>query len=170
MVLSACESGLSRVRRGDELVGFIRAFTYAGAAACVATLWRVDERSTRILMERFYRELGAGLPAGEALTQAQLYLRRLTDTEVTAIIERLPQHAGGADGPYGPAGHPGQGPAIPRADMAHAFLKGSGNPAPTDDERPDENQAGARPFADPSYWAPFVLIGDPGLILPQEAA
>jgi len=76
--LSACESGLSRVRRGDELVGLMRAFMYAGASALVATLWRVDERSTLILMERFYREILAGAGFAEALRQAQLYLRSLT--------------------------------------------------------------------------------------------
>jgi tetratricopeptide (TPR) repeat protein len=61
VTLSACESGLSRVRRGDELVGFIRAFMYAGAPSLVSTLWRVDERSTRILMEEFYKEIRSGV-------------------------------------------------------------------------------------------------------------
>ena len=78
VTLSACESGLSRVRRGDELVGLVRAFLHAGAPAMVVTLWRVDERSTLILMERFYREIQAGTSFGEALQQAQLYLRNLT--------------------------------------------------------------------------------------------
>jgi tetratricopeptide (TPR) repeat protein len=75
IVLSACESGLSRVRRGDELVGFLRAFLYAGAPTLISTLWRVDERSTLILMERFYRQILAGTGFAEALRQAQLYLR-----------------------------------------------------------------------------------------------
>jgi tetratricopeptide (TPR) repeat protein len=76
VTLSACESGLSRVRRGDELIGLIRAFLYAGAPALLCTLWRVDERSTLILMERFYQEVQAGTGFAEALRQAQLYLRR----------------------------------------------------------------------------------------------
>lgn len=76
VTLSACESGLSRVRRGDELIGLIRAFLYAGAPALVCTLWRVDERSTLMLMERFYRGVQAGTGFAEALRQAQLYLRR----------------------------------------------------------------------------------------------
>ncbi len=75
--LSACESGLNRVRRGDELVGLVRAFVYAGASALIATLWRVDERSTLMLMDRFYREVLAGTDFAEALRQAQLYLRSL---------------------------------------------------------------------------------------------
>jgi tetratricopeptide (TPR) repeat protein len=77
VTLSACESGLSRVRRGDELVGLIRAFMYAGAPALVSTLWRVDERSTLVLMERFYREVQAEVGFAEALRRAQLHLRSL---------------------------------------------------------------------------------------------
>ncbi len=76
--LSACESGLSRVRRGDELIGFMRAFLYAGASALLVTLWRADERSTLILMERFYQEIQAGVEFAEALRRAQCYLRNLT--------------------------------------------------------------------------------------------
>ncbi|NTU84945.1 MAG: CHAT domain-containing protein, partial [Chloroflexales bacterium] len=78
VVLSACESGLSRVRRGDELVGLVRAFRYAGAAAVLSTLWRVDERSTRIFMELFYRRVQTGAGFAAALAAAQLELRRLT--------------------------------------------------------------------------------------------
>jgi CHAT domain-containing protein/tetratricopeptide (TPR) repeat protein len=78
VTLSACESGLSRVRRGDELEGLIRAFLHAGAGALVSTLWRVDERTTRILMERFYQNILAGLDFARALQSAQLYLRALT--------------------------------------------------------------------------------------------
>ena len=78
VTLSACESGLSRVRRGDELMGLVRAFMVAGAPSVIATLWRVDERSTRILMERFYREVVAGAGFAHALHEAQLYLRTLS--------------------------------------------------------------------------------------------
>ena len=75
VTLSACESGLSRVRRGDELMGLVRAFLLAGAAAVVASLWRVDERSTLLLMESFYRELAAGANPAAALKAAQIALR-----------------------------------------------------------------------------------------------
>ncbi|MCP4407033.1 MAG: CHAT domain-containing protein, partial [Gammaproteobacteria bacterium] len=37
VTLSACESGLSLVRRGDELMGLMRAFMYAGTPALVST-------------------------------------------------------------------------------------------------------------------------------------
>ncbi len=76
VTLSACESGRSKVRRGDELMGLARAFLAAGAAGVIVTLWQVDERSTRLLMAELYRGLMAGLPAAAALQQAQLNIRR----------------------------------------------------------------------------------------------
>ena len=75
ITLSACESGLSRVRRGDELIGLQRAFLHAGASALVSTLWRVDEQATLWLMERFYQALMEGQDAAEALKSAQLALQ-----------------------------------------------------------------------------------------------
>jgi CHAT domain-containing protein len=79
VTLSACESGLSRVRRGDELIGFMRAFSYAGAPALVATLWRVNDRPTRLLMEHFYQEIEAGIGFAEALKRAQLHVKHSSD-------------------------------------------------------------------------------------------
>lgn len=76
VTLSACESGRSRVRRGDELIGLARAFLAAGARAVLVTLWQVDEQSTRLLMAEFYRGLLTGLSAPAALRQAQLRIRR----------------------------------------------------------------------------------------------
>ncbi|MFN8499541.1 MAG: CHAT domain-containing tetratricopeptide repeat protein [Anaerolineae bacterium] len=74
VTISACESGLSRVRRGDELVGLTRAFAFAGARAYLSTLWRVDERSTQLLMTHFYGQVQAGRGFAEALRRAQLEL------------------------------------------------------------------------------------------------
>lgn len=84
--LSACQSGLSQVQRGDELFGLPRAFLLAGASALVVTQWRVDERSTRIFIENFCHWLLDGLEYAEALRQAQLYLQHLTKDEVLQIL------------------------------------------------------------------------------------
>ncbi|HEY7676728.1 MAG TPA: CHAT domain-containing tetratricopeptide repeat protein, partial [Candidatus Methylomirabilis sp.] len=70
VVLSACETGLGQLSRGDELVGLQRAFLYAGTPAVVTTLWKVDDRASYRLMEAFYDALAAGGPAA-ALRQAQ---------------------------------------------------------------------------------------------------
>ena len=72
VTLSACESGRGCVMAGDEQIGLARAFLYAGARAVVHSLWRIDDRATQILMERFYTELRAGRGPGAALRTAQL--------------------------------------------------------------------------------------------------
>lgn len=85
VTLSACETGLSKITKGDELIGLARAFIYAGTPSVLVSLWKVDELSTQILMERFYSELLTGvennISAAEALRRAQLYLINLSTAE-----------------------------------------------------------------------------------------
>jgi tetratricopeptide (TPR) repeat protein len=71
VTLSACQSGANAVGGGDELVGFSRAFLYAGAASLLMTWWRVEDRATACLMDRFYRAILAGQHKQAALRQAQ---------------------------------------------------------------------------------------------------
>jgi CHAT domain-containing protein len=76
LVLSACQTGLaagalSDVPPGDDWVGLVQGFLYAGASNVVATLWPVADIATAQLMERFYRELAAGRSEAEALALAQ---------------------------------------------------------------------------------------------------
>ena len=70
VVLSACETGLGKLSRGDELVGLQRAFLYAGTPAVVTTLWKVDDRASFMLMRTFYEGLQGKGPT-EALRAAQ---------------------------------------------------------------------------------------------------
>jgi CHAT domain-containing protein len=71
VVLSACETGLGRLSRGDELLGLQRAFVYAGTPAVVTTLWKVDDRATFRVMRLFYERLSAD-GAARALQAAQV--------------------------------------------------------------------------------------------------
>ena len=73
VVLSACDTAGGRHVRGEGLVsGLPRAFLYAGAARVLVSLWPVQDRSTRDLMDFFYRGLiEQGLPPGRALQEAQ---------------------------------------------------------------------------------------------------
>jgi CHAT domain-containing protein len=72
ITLSACDSGRGVVVAGDESVGLPRALLYAGARSVVQTLWRIDDETTALLMEQFYRGLQNGLGRAEALRGAQL--------------------------------------------------------------------------------------------------
>ncbi|HEX2184511.1 MAG TPA: CHAT domain-containing protein, partial [Chloroflexota bacterium] len=75
VALSACETGLSAVGAGDELVGLSRGFFQAGTPSLVVSLWAVHDESTARLMERFYARLRAGDRPGAAMRAAQTELR-----------------------------------------------------------------------------------------------
>jgi CHAT domain-containing protein len=68
--LSACETGMSAVWEGDELLGLARGFLYAGTPSLVVSLWTVNDRSTAQLMRRFYEGLGKNLTKARALREA----------------------------------------------------------------------------------------------------
>jgi len=72
VVLSACETGLGKLRRGEGIVSLARAFAYAGAKSLVTSLWKVDDSKTKDLLVNFYKQLKAGKPKDEALQQAKL--------------------------------------------------------------------------------------------------
>jgi CHAT domain-containing protein len=86
VTLSACRSGVSRVLRGDEPMGLVRAFLSAGARAVLVTLWPVEDISARILMERFYRALLVDGDPAAALHEAQRALRDLTLAEAREVL------------------------------------------------------------------------------------
>lgn len=72
VVLSACQTALGRLQRGEGIISLARAFAYAGARSIVTTLWSVEDASTKTLMLAFYRHLQAGMPKDQALQQAKL--------------------------------------------------------------------------------------------------
>ncbi|MHC4617837.1 MAG: CHAT domain-containing tetratricopeptide repeat protein [Planctomycetota bacterium] len=72
VTLSACQTGRNVVGGGDELLGLMRAFLYAGASSLVLTQWAVEDRSTAQLMTTFYTKLAEGWSKGSALRCAQL--------------------------------------------------------------------------------------------------
>jgi CHAT domain-containing protein len=76
ITLSGCGTGLSSVVAGDELLGLVRGFLYAGATSVVISLWDVNDRTTADLMKYFYGNLAAGQCKSEALRRAMLQLRK----------------------------------------------------------------------------------------------
>lgn len=57
VMLSACETGLGKEKRGEGVMGLTRAFMYAGAPTVGVSLWSVADRSTADLMSDFYKRL-----------------------------------------------------------------------------------------------------------------
>lgn len=74
VTLSACETGVSDIAPGDELIGLARGFISAGAPTILVSLWTVDDEATATLMELFYRRLQSGDRPAAALRHAQCEL------------------------------------------------------------------------------------------------
>ena len=89
-VLSACETGMpSDLQRADEFVGLPAGFLHAGVAGVVAALWSVDDRSTMMLMARFYENWRQRqMQPAEALWQAQMWMRSTSNVEKEEYIRR----------------------------------------------------------------------------------
>ncbi|MBV6645888.1 MAG: CHAT domain-containing protein [Cyclobacteriaceae bacterium] len=56
VTLSACETGLGKITKGEGIVGLSRALLYAGAENLLVSLWQVSDASTAELMIEFYRQ------------------------------------------------------------------------------------------------------------------
>ncbi|PZD70695.1 Photosystem I assembly protein Ycf3 [Acaryochloris thomasi RCC1774] len=87
VVLSACQTALGDSGQdGTEINGLSYYFLNGGAKAVIASLWNVNDRSTRLLMERFYSQLAQSTPQ-ERITKAQAM--RLTKLDL--IYDRTGQ-------------------------------------------------------------------------------
>ncbi len=56
-VLSACETGLGKIKKGEGLIGLTRALLYAGSKNIIVSLWKVADKSTKQLMVDFYADM-----------------------------------------------------------------------------------------------------------------
>ncbi len=75
VVLSACNTALGKLVRGEGLIGMTRSFMAAGASRVLVSLWYVNDEASARLMEVFYRGmLVEGKTAAAALRAAQLWM------------------------------------------------------------------------------------------------
>lgn len=75
-VLSACNTGVGEIKRGEGVQSLSRAFTYAGVKSTVMSLWPAPDRETPEIMVSFYKNLKKGQNKSQALQQAKLdYLK-----------------------------------------------------------------------------------------------
>ena len=132
-----CEKALSTSSElGASSLALPWGFFFAGSPTVIASLWRVDDDASALLMERFYENLlgrfdaprsvaraayapGAPMPAGRALLEAKLWLRTAGRS---ALRERA--RARGIEGGASPF-------------SAEALT----------------------PYADPYFWSGSVLLG-----------
>lgn len=79
IALSACQTAKGMIT--DEGVsGLVRAIKMAGGGTILASLWEVDDTSTRLFMEEFYRNISEGKSRREAFDSARSYLRSMTQS------------------------------------------------------------------------------------------
>jgi CHAT domain-containing protein len=93
IVASACETGVvAGYDTLDEALALSTIFLAAGAAGTVASLWKVYDEATRLLMSRLYEEFVSSpdRPA-RALRAAQLWLRDLTANDEARYTRAHPQ-------------------------------------------------------------------------------
>lgn len=140
VVLSACETALGGPGLdGRELMGMGYYFLKGGARTVMASLWHVDDLSTRLLMEQFYKNLARGtltspVAKSNALRQAQLALldgKYTTDaqTQSSLLLQRL-------------------------SAMRSSSVTQPGENLPLSTNVNNKNF-----FSHPYYWAPFILMG-----------
>lgn len=80
VTLSACETGIGKEIKGKGVQSMANAFTHAGAASTLMSLWKIPDTETTVIMTEFYKFLDKGMSKDEALRQSKLtYLESTTD-------------------------------------------------------------------------------------------
>jgi CHAT domain-containing protein len=98
VVLSACETGLSgSAQDGTEISGISGYFLYRGAKSVLASLWSVNDASTALMMQQFYKHLAAGMTKAAALQQVQqdLINSKLTARNAPVRSDIIPESTSG---------------------------------------------------------------------------
>jgi CHAT domain-containing protein len=71
-VLSACNTGRGKLRKGEGVINLARGFLFAGCPSLIITLWEVEDNSGAELMRLFYKNLKKGKAKDDALRHAKL--------------------------------------------------------------------------------------------------
>jgi len=71
-VLSACESGIGKLIRGEGLISMSRGFFFSGVPNIIYSLWKVGDKSTRELMVNFYSGILNGKSFNRSLQESKL--------------------------------------------------------------------------------------------------
>ncbi len=71
-VLSACNTGTGKMRKGEGIMSLSRDFFYAGVPGIIMTAWAVEDRAGIKLMDNFYKYIAQGKSRHEALRLAKI--------------------------------------------------------------------------------------------------
>ncbi len=132
VVVAACETQVS-VPIGTNQFALPWGFLSAGSPSVIATLWSVDAEATNLLLGRFYENL-LGAHTDERSVRGSRLAPGTAGKKATALAEAREWLQLGA-----------------RPSGAEAQALGRERPVQTNPSN----------FADPYYWAGFVLVGEP---------
>jgi CHAT domain-containing protein len=82
VVLSACESGIGALSKGEGTMSLARGFSYAGVKNLIVSLWKVNDKATELLMAGFYDEFSKTDNKSHSLQNSKL--NYLKDENITA--------------------------------------------------------------------------------------
>ena len=146
VTLSACQTAITDWNYlPEEAIGLPSGFLQAGAPAVIGSLWSVNDLSTALLMIKFYEfHLGDGVTEGKnrmdpacALRQAQLWLRDVTNQELTELFNYYERAT-----------------TSPPGDSFTAYDRAKEEYRENNIHHPND-----RPFDHPYYWAAFAFYG-----------
>lgn len=72
VVLSACNTGVGKINKGEGVQSIASSFFYSGARSVVMSQWPANDQSTSIIMSSFYENLSKGSAKSTALRLAKL--------------------------------------------------------------------------------------------------
>lgn len=72
VTLTACETGISKIFAGEEILGLARGFLAAGARSMILSLWAVNDTAATEMMPKFYGHIVAGDEPPAALRKIQI--------------------------------------------------------------------------------------------------
>ncbi|MEL7122916.1 MAG: CHAT domain-containing tetratricopeptide repeat protein [Bacteroidota bacterium] len=72
VMLSACETNVGELLKGEGIASIARSFSYAGAQSLITTQWSVDDRATFGMVQLFFNKIKKGVPKDRAMQNAML--------------------------------------------------------------------------------------------------
>jgi len=85
-VLSACNTGVGKLKDGKGIVSMNSAFTYAGVPSTVSSLWSAPDQSTKEIMIDFYKNLNKKQTISQSLRDSKLNYTNLISKHVIKVI------------------------------------------------------------------------------------
>lgn len=72
VVLSACNTGVGKINKGEGILSLGNAFQHAGAKSLLLSRWKISDDTTPEVMKLFYTNLKNGINKSKALQKAKL--------------------------------------------------------------------------------------------------